>query len=428
MSRAVKYLFIHQNFPGQYLHIVKYLAKQPDNEIVFISQATKKEIKGVRNIFYANIDPSNILHASLDELDQAVKRGEAVYKALKVLKRLGFIPDIIIGHQGWGEMLNLQDIYPNTPMLKYCEFYYHSDGLDVNFDSEFVSDELLPSRVRVKNAINLISANNPGWGQTPTLFQYNTYPQWAREKITVIREGVDLEVCAPDPNIRNNILQIKDFVVYPNEKLITYVARGLEPYRGFHIFMRALPKILAERSDAKVVIVGQDQVSYGAKLPGDLTWKKFMLKEVGNKLDPSKVYFAGHLPYPLFCNLLKRSDAHVYMTYPFVLSWSLREAMAIGCSIIASDTEPLQEFIVHGKTGVLTPFFDVKALSNQILEVLENQELAQRIGRLARKEAIRCLSMKDYLINYQVLINDLIEGRTPALHMGLSPAEAVKDL
>lgn len=423
----MKYLFIHQNFPGQYLHIVQFLAKQGTNEIVFISQATKREIKGVRNVFYKNIEPSNELHASLAELNYAVKRGEEVYRTLKKLKQLGFIPDIIIGHQGWGEMLNLQDIYPDIPVLKYCEFYYHSDGLDVNFDPEFISDELLPSRVRIKNTINLISATNPGWGQTPTLFQYNTYPEWARKKTTVLREGVDLKLCAPSNEIRSNIMQIKDFIIYPNEKLVTYVARGLEPYRGFHIFMRALPKILQERSDIKVVIVGNDQVSYGAKLPGGLTWQKFMLRELGDRLDLSRICFAGHLPYSVFCNLLKRSNAHVYMTYPFVLSWSLREAMAIGCAIIASDTEPLQEFIVHGKSGILTPFFDVNGLSNHILEVLENEELAQKLGQSARLEAIRCLSMKDYLTNYQLLINDLIEGRTPNLQMGLSPAESLQN-
>lgn len=421
----MKYLFIHQNFPGQYLHIVKDLARQPDNEIVFISQVTPQTIEGVRNVFYNKTVSSTEIHSSLKELYQAVKRGEEVYKTVKQLKQLGFIPDIIIGHQGWGEMLNLQDVYPDVPVLKYCEFYYHSKGLDVDFDPEFMSDELLPSRVRVKNTINLISANNPGWGQTPTLFQWKTYPKWARDKITVLREGVDLQICHPDAELYKKPIRFDDFVIHPEDKLITYVARGLEPYRGFHIFMRALPKVLKERSDIKIVIVGGDQVSYGAGLPGNLTWKHYLLQQLGNQLDHSRIHFAGLLLYPDFCNLLKRSNAHVYMTYPFVLSWSLREAMAIGCPIIASDTEPVKEFIVHNKTGVLTPFFDVNALSDHILEVLENQELSKRIRHFAREEAEQSLSLRDYLINYHKLIDDLIHGQKPSLNLGRSPAEII---
>ncbi|MUG08750.1 glycosyltransferase [Commensalibacter melissae] len=424
----MKYLFIHQNFPGQYLHIIKYLAGKPDNEIVFVSQVTRRTIGGIRNVFYGKIDPVNELHSSLNELHQAVKRGEEVYQTLKKLKQLGFVPDIIIGHQGWGEMLNVQDIYPDVPILKYCEFYYHSDGLDVKFDPEFLSDELLPSRVRIKNTINLISANNPGWGQTPTLFQWKTYPEWARGQITVLREGVDLKICSPDADIYNHTMKFDDFIIHPKDKLVTYVARGLEPYRGFHILMRSLPKILKERPDAKIVIVGGDQVSYGAALPGKLTWKHYFLQQLGNQLDPTRIYFAGLLSYPVFCKLLKRSDAHVYMTYPFVLSWSLREAMAMGCPIIASDTDPVKEFIVHQKTGILTPFFDKEKLADNVLEVLENNDLSSKIRHFSREEAERSLSMDIYLNNYNTLIDDLINHRTPNLSLGKSPAMIGEEL
>ncbi len=423
----MKYLFIHQNFPGQFLHIVKNLAKQPDNEIVFVSQPTKRSIDGVRNLFYNKIPPINESHSSLNELYQAVKRGEAAFHAIQKLKQLGFKPDIIIGHQGWGEMLNLQDIYPDVPTLKYCEFFYHSNGLDVNFDPEFTSDELLSSRVRIKNTINLISANNPGWGQSPTLFQWKTYPEWARKKISVLREGVDLNLCCPDEEIHKKDVQIDNFVIKPMEKLVTYIARGLEPYRGFHIVMRALPKILKERPDAKIVIVGADQVSYGAQLPGNVTWKNYFLQQLSNELDFSRIYFAGVVPYTIFCDLLKRSDAHIYMTYPFVLSWSLREAMASGCSIIASDTEPVKEFIVHKKTGILTPFFDQNILADNVLEVLENEYLSSKIKYYVRKEAEHSLSMSEYLINYNNLINDLIMGHNPPLFLGKSPVDVIED-
>ncbi|CAI3950935.1 Glycosyltransferase involved in cell wall bisynthesis (RfaB) (PDB:2IV7) [Commensalibacter communis] len=419
----MKYLFIHQNFPGQYLHIVQHLAKQKDNEIVFISQPSNARIQGVRSVFYQVPEPAKGLLAPLGELDLAIKRGDAVYQTMKTLKSLGFIPDIIIGHQGWGEMLNLQDIYPDVPVLSYTEFYYHSSGLDVDFDPEFPADEMLPARVRIKNTINLVSATNPGWGQTPTLFQHSTYPDWAQKKITILREGVNLEKCSPDPSIYKSDLELKDFVVKPEDKLVTYVARGLEPYRGFHIFMRALPRLLQERPDVKVVMIGRDQVSYGASLESGMSWRDYMLKEVHNKLDMSRVHFSGQVPYNVFNSVLKRSDAHIYLTYPFVLSWSLREAMSIGCPIIASDTQPVQEFIADRVTGILTPFLDHDALTDRILEVLEDKKLAQSIRKAARAEAERSLSMDEYMKNYETLIDDLIHRRTPSLNLGNSPAD-----
>lgn len=425
----MKYLFIHQNFPGQYLHIVRHLAKNADNEIVFISQPSDSKIEGVRSVFYKLVEPTPGLMGSLGELDVAVKRGEEVYKTAKTLKALGFEPDIIIGHQGWGEMLNLEDVYPDVPVLTYCEFYYHTNGLDVDFDPEFPADEMLPARVRIKNTINLVSATNPGWGQTPTLFQHSTYPEWAQKKITILREGVDLKKCAPNPSIYKEDLEVKDFVIKPQDKLVTYVARGLEPYRGFHILMRALPKLLKERPDVKVILVGRDQVSYGAVLEGGLSWREYMLREVSSQLDMSRVCFTGQIPYNIFNQILERSDAHIYLTYPFVLSWSLREAMATGCAIIASDTQPIQEFIADRVTGILTPFLDHNALTDRILEVLEDKKLNKSIRKAARAEAERSLSMDDYIRNYESLIDDLIHRRTPSLNLGNSPAErAVQDI
>lgn len=417
----MKYLFVHQNFLGQYMHIVRHLAKSPDNDIVFISQGTNQKVQNVRSVFYNGPKASSKITPALLELDLAYKRGIEVYKTAKTLKNLGYEPDIIIGHQGWGELLNIHDVYPKVPLLKYCEFYYNPVGLDVDFDPEFPSDEFLPSRVRFKNTVNLISATSAGWGQTPTNFQYSTYPAWARETITVLREGVDLETCKPEPEVKTKIFKVGDFIVNPGDKLVTYVARGLEPYRGFHIFMRSLPQLLTARSDIKIVIVGRDQVSYGATLEGGLSWREFMLKEVHNRLDESRVCFSGQVSYEMFCQILKRSDAHIYMTYPFVLSWSLREAMAMGCSIIASDTQPVREFIKDRETGLLTPFHDPSRLSETVLEVLENTALSNDLSEKARKEAEDHLSMKGYLNSYEALIDDLINGRTPPNHLGTSP-------
>ena len=415
----MRYLFVHQNFPGQFLHLVRHLTRRNtheggDNEVVFISEPNQNAIPGVRRVSYRMPRGAHAeTHSVAQEFEVAVLRAEMVARAALTLKQLGFTPDIIIGHHGWGEMLNLRDVFPDSPMLGYLEFYYHTNRFDVGFDPEFPNDTAMFARVRAKNAVNLLALTNGGMGQTPTLFQRSTYPDWAHGGIAVLPEGVNLDVCAPDPKAARQDFELggaggaASVVVRPDEKLITYVSRDLEPYRGFHVFMRSLPRILQARPDARVILVGGDGVSYGAKL-ADSTWREHMLREVGRSLDPSRVHFVGKLDYASYSGLLKRSDAHVYLTYPFVASWSLREAMATGCAIVGSRTAPVEEFIRHGKTGLLTPFHDARKLGDTVLELLENRTLSQKLRRAVRKEAERTLSMETYLAGYEALIEDTI--------------------
>ena len=411
----MRYLFVHQNFPGQFLHLVRHLTRQNaheggENEIVFISEPNQNQIPGVRRVSYKMPRGAHAeTYPAAQEFEVATLRAELVAQTARNLKQLGFTPDIIIGHHGWGELLNMRDVFPDTPLLGYLEFYYHTDRFDVGFDPEFPNDPSMFPRVRAKNAVNLLALTNGGRGQTPTLFQRSTYPDWTLDHISVLSEGVDLDICAPDPKVAGQDFVLNGIVVRPDEKLITYVSRDLEPYRGFHIVMRSLPRILQARPDARVILVGGDGVSYGARL-ADSTWREHMLKEVGNSLDHSRVHFVGKLDYTSYSGLLKRSDTHIYMTYPFVASWSLREAMATGCAIVGSRTEPVEEFIHHGKTGLLTPFHDPRKLGDSVLEMLEDTKLSQRLRRAVRKQALRTLSMQDYLVNYEALIKDTIEN------------------
>lgn len=411
----MRYLFVHQNFPGQFLHLVRHLTRQNthaggENEVVFISEPNQNVMPGVRRVSYRMTRGAHPeTNPVAQEFEVATLRAELVAQTARTLKQLGFTPDIIIGHHGWGEMLNLHDVYPNVPLLGYLEFYYHTDSLDVGFDPEFPNDPSMFPRVRAKNAVNLLALTNGGRGQTPTLFQRSTYPVWAHDRISVLSEGVNLDVCAPDPSIARQDFVLNDVVVRPDEKLVTYVSRDLEPYRGFHVVMRALPRILQARPDARIILVGGDGVSYGARL-ADSTWREHMLREVGNSLDLSRVHFVGKLDYASYAGLLKRSDTHIYLTYPFVASWSLREAMATGCAIVGSDTAPVEEFIRHGKTGLLTPFHEPRKLADSVLEMLENEVLSRRLRRAARKEAERTLSMEDYLVRYETLIQDTIRA------------------
>ena len=402
----MRFLFVHQNFPAQYLHLVRHLSQTGRHDIFFITEDNPNALPGVRKITYKGPGPLRPnTFSDVQEFEQATLRAHLVADTASTLKRLGFTPDIIIGHHGWGELLNMQDVYPGVPLLGYFEFYYRTDCGDVNFDPEFPTAPVLLPRVRAKNAVNLIALNNPGHGQTPTRFQHETYPAWAQPDITRLAEGVNLDLCRPDPLARTRSITVGNMVIEPGDTLITYVARDLEPYRGFHTIMRAIPRLLAARRDVKIVLIGGDGVSYGARLV-DQTWRAFMLAETG-PLDPARVCFPGRMDYALFVQLLQRSDTHVYLTYPFVASWSLREALACGCAIVASETAPVQEFIEDGVTGVLTPCLDPVLLAERVLALLDDPVRAATLRHGARQFAERHLRMDDHLAGFEALIAQL---------------------
>ncbi|WP_158920808.1 glycosyltransferase family 4 protein [Acidisphaera sp. S103] len=420
----MKFLFLHQNYPGQFLHIARHLVAANRHEVVFITEPNPNEIRGVRKVPYTRpkVDTPET-HIAARELDNGVRRAEAVFKTAYGLKHLGYNPDIIIGHHGWGEMLNLPDIWPKTPMLGYFEFYYQYDKADVGFDPEFPADPLDYPRIRAKNAINHVALNLGCAGQTPTQWQLSTYPDWARPKIDLVWEGVDLKLCSPDPNARKKSLKIGDMTIRPTDKLVTYVSRDLEPYRGFHTMMRTLPALMRARKDIKVVMVGGDGISYGASPKGGGTWREALLAEVGKDIDMDRVVFPGRVPYTTYLSALRRSDAHVYLTYPFVASWSLREALAIGCPVIGGDTETVREFISHGENGLLAPTLDPQALASTILGLLEDKNLTRTLRTNARAYAERRLAMADYLASYCGLIERLT-GENPAPAIEPAPARA----
>jgi glycosyltransferase involved in cell wall biosynthesis len=409
----VKYLFVHQNFPGQFVHIVRHLVASGRHDVVFICEPNSNSIPGVRRVSYQGPErPGLPTHADARDFAAAMARAEAVSRAAQQVRQLGFTPDIIIGHHGWGELLNLQDVWPGVPLLGYHEFYYALDGLDVGFDPEFPVGVDSFANIRAKNAVNLLALTNPGVGQTPTQFQLDTYPAWARPSIHLLREGVDLDICRPS-HTRPRLAKIGGVEIAADDRLVTYVARDLEPYRGFHIMMRAIPGILRARPDVRVVMVGADGVSYGARLSQG-TWREHLMRELRGQFDPARIHFPGKLDHSSYVRLLQRSDAHVYLTYPFVASWSLREAMACGCALVCSDTAPVREFVTHGETGMLTPFLDPGALADRVVETLEGGPEVTAMRRRAHEWAQAHLSMQDYLHRYEALIARLTGQPPPA--------------
>jgi glycosyltransferase involved in cell wall biosynthesis len=389
----VNFLFIHQNFPGQFVHAVRFLA-QAGHHVTFITQPRGAQIAGVRKLEYQPDLPQSYGHEYLRELQSAVANGVAVARLCEWLKRDGFVPDVVIGHNGWGEILYVKDIWPQTPMLGYFEFFYRVSGSDVDFDPEFPPEPDAAARLRTRNAINLMGLDAVDWGHSPTQWQRSQYPQRYRDRITVVHEGVDTTLVKPEPSAR--LWLSGGRCLSRADEILTYSARDLEPYRGFHVFMRALPKILEQRPGAQALIVGGDNVSYGRRPEGTAGWRAQLLAELDGRLDLRRVHFLGQLPYHQYLTVLQISRVHVYLTYPFVLSWSLVEALAAGCLVVSSRTPPVEEVIRDSDNGQLVDFFDVDGLAERVVEALagDNDSVDNGIREAARQTAVR-----DYDVN-----------------------------
>lgn len=401
------YLFIHQNMPAQFLHLCIYLRDRGHN-VVFITRNKTNQLGRVTKVLYETTrGAKDDTHPYMKSLEDGILHGQAVFRSVTSLLQKGFKPDVIVGHAGWGETLFVKDALPNTPVLNYWEFFYNSVGQDVNFDPEYPSniDSILSMRIR--NSVALLTSAGSDWGITPTQWQYSTHPAGMQAKMSVIHEGVDTLAIRPNPAAIYRLPNGKE--LRPGMKILTYVARNLEPYRGFHVFMRALPEIQKRHPDAEILIVGQDGVSYGGKLPEGDSYKKRMLAEVS--FNPDRVHFTGHLATPEFRAVMHVSSAHIYLTYPFVLSWSMLEAMATGCVIIGSRTAPVQEVIVDRENGLLVDFFDRAALVDRIDEVLADPAGFVAMREAARRTAIARYDLHSICLPRQIaLVDSLVNG------------------
>lgn len=307
--------------------------------------------------------------------------------ALKLKTEHDYTPDLIFAHSGWGESLFLQEVWPKAKLIVYAEFYYRGVGADVGFDPEFSKpsfDQVMIAQGRSAYLAQAIVHADAAL--SPTQFQADAHPPLLRSRINVIHDGVDTDVLAPNPKASFDLPNGQ--TLRAGDEVLTFVNRNLEPYRGYHSFMRALPAVMAARPNAQVVLIGGDEVSYGQPAPAGTTWKDTFLNEVKDRLDLSRLHFMGKIPYPNFVNLLHVSRAHVYLTYPFVLSWSSIEAMAAGCHIIASDTAPVREAMTDGETATMVDFFDIAGWSNAIIDALAHPEKYAAMRANARKFAV----------------------------------------
>jgi len=346
----------------------------------------------------------------VSDFETKVIRGEACFRAALALRAQGFTPDAIVAHHGWGESLFLKDVWPQARLGVYCEFFYHAQGADTGFDPEFPAhDEGEVCRLRLKNLNNLLHFETADAGISPTRWQASTFPEPFRSRITVVHDGIDTNALMPNPQVSLTLNgQLK---LTRDDEVVTFVNRNLEPYRGYHVFMRALPQILAQRPRARVLIVGGDDVSYGARPPDGRKWRDIFAAEVRPRIsdaDWARVHFLGNLAYPAFVALLQLSRVHVYLTYPFVLSWSLLEAMACGAVVVGSATAPVMEVIEDGRNGHLVDFFDREGWLNTLERVLAAPEKQGAIAARARQTVVERYDLRDHCLPRQLELVDQV--------------------
>lgn len=415
----MRLLFVHQNFPGQYRHLVKHCAGLPGYDIACIGEAANfgrwEGAKGVR--LYGTATPQGgnpATHPYLRDVEGHIRRGQAVTRTALEIRKEGFSPDLICAHTGWGEALYLKDVFPNAKVLAFCEYYYNADHSDVDFDK--ITPVSMDTRLftRTRNATQLLSMMVSDHGVSPTHWQRAQYPPALAERISVIHDGIDTDIVRPDPQARCTFGD-KGLSLRSGDEIITFVSRNLEPYRGFHILCQALPLIQQLRPQAHIIIVGADDLGYGPRPPEGTTHRELHMSAVRDKLDLSKIHFLGRVPYNHLIALFQISAAHVYLTYPFVLSWSMLEAMAAECLVIGSKTPPVEEVIEHEKNGLLVDFFDPEHLAHTVDRALRDPEEMRPLRKAARKTIMEKYDLHSHCLPAQMrLMHAVAQGRMPA--------------
>jgi glycosyltransferase involved in cell wall biosynthesis len=407
-SRPRRYLFLHQNFPGQFRHLALRLAQLPGHQVVSIGQPQSVALPGVQHLQYQpQRQPGQATHRYLLGMEAAVLAGQASASLMLDLRRQGFQPDAVIAHPGWGESLYTRDIFPQAKIFHFCEFYYHPSGADSGFDpaQPLGADDC--ARLRTRNALHLLNLEQCDVAVTPTWWQRSVHPVAYHDRIQVIHEGVDTALAKPDPEARVTLPDGR--VLDRSRPVVTFVARNLEPYRGFGQFLQAAAALQARHPEVEVLLVGADSVSYGAKPQGHASWREKFSAEIA--FDPARTHFLGKLPYLDYLKVLQISSAHVYLTYPFVLSWSMLEALSCGCLVLGSRTPPVEEVIEHGRNGLLVDFFDTAALAGQLAEVLAAPpERWAPLRQAARQTVLARYSVEQGCAQWQALLARELQG------------------
>lgn len=400
----MRILFLHPNFPAQFRHLAATLAQDSNNQVVYGTSRKQGNLPGVTKVLFTpsrQVAPET--HHYVRSLETAVLNGQAVYRVAQKLKDEGFVPDVVYGHSGWGPTLFIKDLFPQSRLLCYFEWFYRAQGSDCDFDPamEFTIDDQL--RVRVRNAPILLDLYSCDRGLTPTQWQQQQFPSEFQSKLRVLHDGIDTSFFKPNPGAKL-VLPAIGLDLSQVDELVTYVARGMEPYRGFPQFMRSVAVIQKRRPNCHAVVVGEEGVFYGRNLPDGKTYKQMMLEELP-QLDLSRLHFTGRLSYDEYLQVLQASSVHIYLTYPFVLSWSMLEALSTGCLILGSSTSPVQEVIRDGENGLLVDFFSPEAIADRVDQVLEADDRMATIRANARETILQQYDLARLLPEHLQWIN-----------------------
>ncbi|MDP5220681.1 glycosyltransferase family 4 protein [Ruegeria sp. 2205SS24-7] len=386
----MKILFVHQNMPGQYRELIQWLAAQGGHELVFLTQRNPApQLAGVKTVQYKpHHHPAKDAYGLSKVWEEAAGAGFGAAMAARQLERAhGFKPDLVLGHTGWGELTFFKQIWPDVPILGFFEYFYNMEGGLVGFDPDDPVSEHAPFINHARNMVPFANIQSVDLGHVPTEWQKNTFPTSFHSKFYTCHDGIRTDLLGPDPKASLSLGRL-DRPLTREDEVFTYMARNLERARGFHIFMRALPKILAERPKARVLVIGGDEVSYGRKSTHKHGFRGEMEEEVGHMLDWDRVHFLGRVPYTEYCRIVQLSRCHMALTMPFVMSWSLLETMAMQATVVSSDVASVREAITHGETGLLVDFFDPGALATQVIDVLANPGDYAHIGPAARAHVV----------------------------------------
>jgi len=402
----MRVLLIHQNFPGQFRHLAPALVAAGHRVVAIGCREDQPALAGLRYCRIAADVDQELRQPGIERRCSAqLAQGRRVAEQLRRLAAEGWRPDVVAGHPFWGDLLFLDDVFPGVPLLALME-------LDLA--------RLPPPLGQVPGAgpglmqwTTLQAAHRMAAGLSATSFQRQSFPPWLRPRIATIHEGIDLQRCAPQP--AGPLLLPGGVRLESAQPLISYVSRHLEPLRGFDTFLRALPEVLAQHAGVRVVIVGDEATGYGPAPPAAAasSWKRQLLAELGDRLDPRRLHFTGVLPYQQLLQVFQLSWAHVYLTEPYVLSWSLLEAMACGALVVGSSTAPVQEVIEHGRQGLLVPMHDPKALAATLLEVLRRQTALGALRLAARRRMVERFDRRRGVARQMALLADLAAGRDP---------------
>ena len=422
-----KILFLHQNFPAQFTHLAPALAAQGHRVLALTAKSHPVDLPGVETRRYTlSRGTSPDAHPWITDCEAKTIRAEAVLQMCRTLKAEGFHPDVIIAHPGWGESLFVKEVWPEARLGLYCELFYRFEGQDTGFDPEFpVADDLTArARLKLKNLTTYLHDELADAAISPTHWQAASYPDRMRDKISVIHDGIDTDAIRPDLNASITLRQRSGNApirLTRQDQIVTFVARNLEPLRGFHVFMRALPELLQRNPDARIIIVGSSDGGYGKRPTvedqGHTTWRDVFVDEVRPRIpdkDWERVHFVGRVDRKTFTSLLQVSSAHVYLTYPFVLSWSLLEAMSVGAPIVASNTAPVAEVLRSDENALLVDFFATDALVDGVSELLDNAEVGQALGAEARNTVVQDYELKRVCLPRQLEWVQGLMGATTA--------------